>query len=77
MEIEPAPFVAFTIISAWAAASAGIESPTPGMRFLEAAKLLEGCERHYLEPLSSGERRQLLELFERLVARDLANNASR
>jgi hypothetical protein len=47
------------------------------MRFLEAAKLLEGCERHYLEPLSSGERRQLLELLERLVARELADNASR
>jgi DNA-binding MarR family transcriptional regulator len=40
----------------------------------EAAKLLEGCERHYLEPLSSGERRQLLELLERLVARDLADS---
>jgi MarR family transcriptional regulator, lower aerobic nicotinate degradation pathway regulator len=38
----------------------------------EAAKLLEGCERHYLEPLSSGERRQLFELLERLVARDLS-----
>jgi MarR family transcriptional regulator, lower aerobic nicotinate degradation pathway regulator len=38
----------------------------------EAAKRLEGCERHYLEPLSSGEQRQLFELLERLVARDLA-----
>ena len=38
----------------------------------EAAKLLEACERHYLEPLSSGERRQLFQLLERLVARDLA-----
>jgi hypothetical protein len=35
--------------------------------------LLEGCERHYLEPLSSAERRQLLELLERLVVRDLAD----
>ena len=39
----------------------------------EAAALLAGCERHYLEPLSSDERRQLLELLERLVARDLAS----
>jgi len=38
----------------------------------EAAKLLEGCERHYLEPLSAAERRQLLELLGRLVARDVA-----
>jgi DNA-binding MarR family transcriptional regulator len=37
----------------------------------QAATLLEGCERHYLEPLSSGERHQLLELLGRLVARDL------
>ena len=39
---------------------------------LEAAALLEGCEQHYLAPLSSAERRKLLELLERLVARDLA-----
>lgn len=38
----------------------------------KAAELLAGCERHYLEPLSAAERRQLLELLERLVARDLA-----
>jgi DNA-binding MarR family transcriptional regulator len=38
----------------------------------EATSLLEGCERHYLEPLSAAERRQLLELLGRLVARDLA-----
>jgi DNA-binding MarR family transcriptional regulator len=38
----------------------------------KAAELLEGCERHYLEPLSAAERRQLLELLARLVARDLA-----
>lgn len=36
----------------------------------EAARLLEGCERHYLEPLSAAERRLLLELLGRLVARD-------
>jgi MarR family transcriptional regulator, lower aerobic nicotinate degradation pathway regulator len=39
----------------------------------EAAKLLEGCERHYLDPLSAPERRQLLTLLDRLVARDLTN----
>jgi DNA-binding MarR family transcriptional regulator len=38
----------------------------------QAATLLEGCERHYLEPLSAAERRQLLELLGRLVARDVA-----
>jgi DNA-binding MarR family transcriptional regulator len=38
----------------------------------DAARLLEGCERHYLEPLSAAERGQLLELLGRLVARDLA-----
>jgi DNA-binding MarR family transcriptional regulator len=36
----------------------------------DAAELLEGCERHYLEPLSAAERRQLLELLGRVVARD-------
>ncbi|HSE80130.1 MAG TPA: MarR family transcriptional regulator [Gaiellaceae bacterium] len=39
----------------------------------EAAKLLEGCERHYLEPLSPEERNHLLALLERLVARDMAD----
>ena len=39
----------------------------------EAAKLLEGCEGHYLEPLSSGEQGQLFELHQRLVARDVAS----
>jgi DNA-binding MarR family transcriptional regulator len=38
----------------------------------KAAELLEGCEDHYLEPLSAAERRLLLELLGRLVARDLA-----
>jgi DNA-binding MarR family transcriptional regulator len=37
----------------------------------EAAALLEGCERHYLDPLTAAERRTLLELLCRLVARDL------
>jgi DNA-binding MarR family transcriptional regulator len=36
----------------------------------EAAVLLEGCEQHYLDPLTAAERRQLLELLGRLVARD-------
>jgi DNA-binding MarR family transcriptional regulator len=36
----------------------------------QAADLLEGCEAHYLEPLSGPERRQLLDLLGRLVARD-------
>ncbi len=36
----------------------------------EAAELLTACERHYLEPLSAAERRTLLELLGRLVARD-------
>jgi len=36
----------------------------------EAAELLTTCERHYLEPLSAAERRTLLELLGRLVARD-------
>jgi DNA-binding MarR family transcriptional regulator len=40
----------------------------------EAATLLEGCERHYLEPLTAGERRTLLELLGRLVARDLGKS---
>ena len=35
----------------------------------EAAALLESCERHYLEPLTAAERRTLLELLGRLVAR--------
>ena len=39
----------------------------------EAAKLLEGCERHYLDPLSASERRLLLELLGLLVARDIAS----
>ena len=43
----------------------------------EAAELLEGCERHYLEPLSAAERRQLLELLGRLVARDVARTGKR
>ena len=38
----------------------------------QAATLLEGCERHYLDPLTAAERRLLLELLGRLVARDLA-----
>ena len=36
----------------------------------QATELLATCERHYLEPLSAGERRTLLELLGRLVARD-------
>lgn len=36
----------------------------------EAAELLEGCERHFLERLSAAERRQLLDLLGRLVASD-------
>ena len=36
----------------------------------EAAELLEGCERHYLDPLTAAERQTLLELLARLVARD-------
>jgi hypothetical protein len=32
----------------------------------EAAELPEGCERHYLEPLTAAERPQLLELLGRL-----------
>jgi DNA-binding MarR family transcriptional regulator len=40
----------------------------------QAARLLEGCERHYLEPLSAAEQRQLLELLGRLVARDVAES---
>jgi DNA-binding MarR family transcriptional regulator len=36
----------------------------------EAAELLEACERHYLDPLTAAERRTLLELLGRLVARD-------
>jgi DNA-binding MarR family transcriptional regulator len=36
----------------------------------QAAVLLEECESHYLEPLSAAERRQLLDLLGRLVARD-------
>ena len=38
----------------------------------EAAELLEGCEQHYLDPLTASERRTLLKLLKRLVARDLA-----
>jgi DNA-binding MarR family transcriptional regulator len=38
----------------------------------EATKLLEACERHYLEPLSRSQRRQLFDLLQRLVARDVA-----
>ena len=38
----------------------------------KAAELLAGCERHYLEPLSADERRELLALLGRLVARDVA-----
>lgn len=38
----------------------------------EAAELLACCERHYLDPLSTTERRQLLELLGRLVARDVS-----
>jgi DNA-binding MarR family transcriptional regulator len=36
----------------------------------EAAKLLDACERHYLEPLTIAERRTLLELLARLVVRN-------
>jgi DNA-binding MarR family transcriptional regulator len=39
----------------------------------DAAELLEACEQHYLEPLTVAERRALLGLLERLVARDLRN----
>ena len=42
----------------------------------EAARLLEGCERHYLEPLSAAERHLLLELLGRLVARDVAQTGT-
>jgi MarR family transcriptional regulator, lower aerobic nicotinate degradation pathway regulator len=38
----------------------------------EATKLLEGCERHYLDPLSAAERELLLDLLGRLVAGDVA-----
>ena len=36
----------------------------------KAAELLEGCEQHYLDPLTAAERQTLLELLGRLVARD-------
>jgi DNA-binding MarR family transcriptional regulator len=36
----------------------------------EAATLLEGCERHYLDLLSPPERRQIFDLLGRLVSRD-------
>jgi DNA-binding MarR family transcriptional regulator len=36
----------------------------------EAAELLSVCERHYLEPLTAAERRTLLALLGRLVARE-------
>ena len=51
---------------------------TPGGAKVErkAAELLEGCERHYLEPLSAAERRQLLELLGRLVTRDVARTGT-
>ena len=42
----------------------------------EAAELLEGCERHYLDPLSTAERRKLLELLGRLVARDVSRTGT-
>jgi DNA-binding MarR family transcriptional regulator len=38
----------------------------------KAAELLTACERHYLEPLTAAERRTLLELLGRLVARDVS-----
>jgi DNA-binding MarR family transcriptional regulator len=39
----------------------------------QSAELLEHCERRYLDPLTAAERRTLLELLGRLVARDLAD----
>lgn len=42
----------------------------------EAAELLEGCERHYLDPLTAAERRLLLDLLGRLVARDALRHDS-
>jgi MarR family transcriptional regulator, lower aerobic nicotinate degradation pathway regulator len=42
----------------------------------QAAELLEGCERHYLDPLTAAERRLLLELLGRLVARDVARTGT-
>ena len=42
----------------------------------EAAELLEECELHYLDALSSAERRTLLELLGRLVARDAARTGT-
>jgi DNA-binding MarR family transcriptional regulator len=41
----------------------------------EAATLLEGCERHYLDLLSPPERRQLFDLLGRLVSRDASQLA--
>jgi DNA-binding MarR family transcriptional regulator len=43
----------------------------------EAAELLEGCELHYLDALSLVERRTLLELLGRLVARDVARTGTK
>jgi len=49
-----------------------IELTAPGANAQrEAAGLLEDCERHYLDPLTAAERRTLLVLLGRLVARDL------
>jgi len=41
-----------------------------------ATDLLAVCERHYLEPLSVAERRQLLALLGRLVARDVTRTGT-
>jgi DNA-binding MarR family transcriptional regulator len=43
----------------------------------EAAELLEGCELHYLDALSSAERRTLLDLLGRLVARDASRTETK
>jgi DNA-binding MarR family transcriptional regulator len=49
-----------------------IELTAPGLNAQrEAAGLLENCEWHYLDPLTAAERRTLLVLLGRLVARDL------
>jgi len=49
-----------------------IELTAPGANAQrEAARLLEDCERHYLDPLTAAERQMLLVLLGRLVARDL------
>ena len=42
----------------------------------EAAELLAGCEQRYLDPLTAAERRQLLELLARIVARDAARTGA-